>query len=506
MHSNKSQTIAKNTGFLYFRMLFNLAVTLYTSRVVLEVLGVEDFGIYNVTGGVIAMFFFLTTSLSSSTQRFLTFEMGREGEGKLERVFNVSFSIHMIIAGLIIILGETIGLWFVQNKLVIPEGRMHAALAVYHLSIVMAVLGIINVPFTALIIARERMNVFAIVSIVETCLRLLIVFVLLVIAYDKLILYAVLSGLVSFLIFLIYQVVCRKNFSESRLKKLIWDKDLFKQIGGFAVWVMNGNLAVMGYTQGLNILLNLFFGPSVNAARGIGVQVQNAVTGFSSNFQTSINPQITKSYASGDLAYMHKLIITGSKLSFLLLFMISLPIVIEANFVLNQWLVSVPEYSVSFVRLTLVIALITTLSHSLIVSVHATGKLRKFQLIEGTILLLIVPIAYWCLKLGYPPECVYVIHLLVAVVAQIARIVIVLPMINMSIMDYINKIVLRIIPSFFLAVLITVIPFYYMDENWLRLFMVCLAAGFSVVALSYTTALDTRERDVLTGLVKSFIK
>lgn len=505
MEPNKSKTIAKNTGLLYFRMLFNLAVALYTSRVVLEVLGTEDFGIYNVVGGVVGMFSFLTFSLSSATQRFITFELGRENTDELARVFNVSFSIHLIIAALILVLAETVGLWFVQNKLVIPEERMSAALIAYHISVVMAVLGILNVPFTAVIIARERMGIFAFVSVIDTLSRLLVVYILFVYAYDKLILYAVLLGLVSLATFLMYQFICRRRFPESRIKQLIWDKELFKEIGLFATLVLNGNLAVVGYGQGLNILLNIFFGPAVNAARGVAVQVQNAVTGFSSNFQASINPQLTKSYASGDLAYMHKLVVSGSKISFLLLFVISLPIILEANFVLNQWLVKVPEYSVDFVRMTLIIALIATLSSPLIVSVHATGKIKKFQLIEGTMLLMIVPVSYLFLKWGYSPLSVYGVHLVIMILTQAVRVCIVLPMIKMSIMDYIKKIVLRIMPSVFLAVAITLVPFYLMDENWWRLLTVGFVGLLSVASLSYGTALDSRERDLVNGLFRKVL-
>lgn len=494
MSSENSKRIAKNSFHLYMRMLFNLGVSLYTSRVVLNVLGVEDFGLFNVVGGVVAMFSFLNNSMAGATQRFLTYEIGKGEHGELGKTFNISVTIHLIIAVLVFVLGETIGLWFVYNKLVIPIERFSAALWVYHLSILTAFVSIVNVPYYGLVMAKERMDIFAYLSVLQTVLKLLIVFVLVFFGFDKLKLYAILTAGVTLLIFICYQTVCRKLFIESIVNKLIWEKARFKQMSTFALWVMNGNLAVVGYTQGLNVLLNLFFGPSVNAARGVAVQVQNAIMGFASSFQSSINPQITKSYAKRDLSYMHSLVFTSSKIGFFLLYMVALPILIETDYLLEIWLKNVPAHSVSFVRLILLTCLVTPFSNVMIVSVHATGKLKKFQLWEGTGLLLIVPVAYFVLKMGYKPEAVFIVHFIISVIIQGLRVYIIAPMIGMSILKYFKEVILRVIYVIPLAFLISCIPLNNLPVGWLRLLLSALFSGFSMMILVYFLGLNKQEK------------
>ena len=305
--SSNNKRIAKNTLLLYFRMLVTMAVSLYTSRVVLNILGVEDFGIYNVVGGIVAMFGFINGSMTSATQRYLTFELGQNNRAQLTKVFSTSLSIHGIISFLIIVLAETVGLWFLWNKMQIPADRMNAAFWVFQCSVAASVIMIMSVPYNAAIIAHERMSAFAYISIIEVSLKLLIVCFLRYFHTDKLILYAALIVIVQFLIRLCYSWYCNRHFNETKYR-WSWDKGLFKEMTGFASWNMFGSLAAITFTQGLNLLLNMFFGPVVNAARGIAVQAQTAIGQFSSNFQTALNPQITKSYATGDMEYMHGLI------------------------------------------------------------------------------------------------------------------------------------------------------------------------------------------------------
>lgn len=475
-------------------MLLSLGVSLYSSRIVLEVLGVSDFGIFNVVAGFVISFAFLNSSMAGATQRFLTFEIGKNNFQQLQKVFNVSISIHLLIAGIILVVGETIGLWFVCNKLVIPPERMEAALWVYHFSIFGLVLTILNAPFTAIIIAREKMNIYAYVSITEVFLRLFIIYALLIYDFDKLKLYGILTFTVTLITFFMYQIYCRKHFKESIIGKLIWDKPIFKEMAIFAGWIMNGNIAYMGYTQGLNILLNLFFGPVVNAARGISTQVQNAVNGFSSSIQASMNPQITKSYAIQDFEYMHKLLFTSSKLSFFLLFIISLPIFIEIDFILSIWLKEVPDHTSVFTRLTLLVTLLNTLSNPLIVSVHATGKLKKFQLWEGTILLLIVPISYLLLKMGFIPESVYIVHIIISILAQFARIIIVSPLIHLNKAAYFEKVVLKIIYVIPLSIVAPLFFHNFLAEGWSRLFTVGIISILSMTIIIYFVGLVDKER------------
>ena len=348
--SENNKRIAKNTLALYARMLFTMAVSLYTSRVVLNTLGVEDYGLYNVVGGFVAMFSFFNAAMASATQRYMNFELGRGDNARLHKVFCTSINIHAIISGVVLLLAETVGLWFVYTKLSIPPERFSAALWVYHASVLASVVMVMSIPYNAAIIAHERMGAFAYISVLEVTLKLLIVYMLVVTDIDKLKLYAVLMLLVQLLIRLIYGRYSGRNFAETHYRRM-WDGALFREMTGFAGWNLFGNIAAVAFTQGLNVLLNMFFGPTVNAARGIAVQVQNAIKGFCVNFQTALNPQITKSYASDDMAYMHKLIFTSSKFSYYLLLLLSLPVILETPVILKWWLGIVPGHTVAFVRL-----------------------------------------------------------------------------------------------------------------------------------------------------------
>ena len=390
--STNNKQIAKNTLLLYVRMLFMLVINLYTSRVVLNTLGVVDYGINNVVGGVIAMLGFLTGSLGAASSRYITYDLGKGDMAIMKKTFGNILSIHFILATIVLIVGETLGLWFVSTQLQIPPERETAAIWVYQFSIFSSVLAVISVPYNATIIAHEKMSAFAYISIADAILKLLIVYLLILIPYDKLIIYAILYFCIQAFDRIVYGIYCSQHFEETHTY-LRYDRSLFREIFLFAMWTMNGGLAVVGYTQGLNILLNIFFGPTINAARGIAVQVQSVCQQFCNNFQMALNPQLTKSYAQGNLDNMHRLVVKSSKFSFYILFFIVLPLMFEAEFVLKLWLGTVPEYTVTFLRLILVVGLLYTLSNPIIVSVHATGRLKKFQMIEGTMLLTIVPIA-----------------------------------------------------------------------------------------------------------------
>ena len=380
--SENNKRIAKNTLLLYIRMIFTMLISLYTSRVILNTLGITDFGIYNVVGGIISLLGFVTSSLGGASSRYITFELGKGNKNKLKKIFGNILSIHILFSIAIFILGETIGLWFFYNKLQIPLERFNAAFWVYQFSIFTSILSFISIPYNAVIIAHEKMSAFAYISIIDVILKLLIVYLLLIIPYDKLIIYSILFFCIQAFDRIIYGVYCSKHFEETHTKLQI-DKNLFKELFDFAFWTMGGNLACIGYTQGLNILLNIFFGPAINAARGIAVQVQSVVRNFCLNFQTAINPQITKNYAKKDLAQMHSLIQISSKYSFLLLYLISLPLILEAPIVLKWWLGIVPEHTINFLRIILCTSLVVSLSNPFLISIYATGMIKKFQIIEG---------------------------------------------------------------------------------------------------------------------------
>lgn len=443
-NNSNNKRIAKNTIVLYLRMIFILCVGLFTSRVVLNTLGVEDYGIYNVVGGFVTIFTFLNGAMSTATQRFITFELVK---GNLERqriTFSTAIIIHFALALIIFVFAETIGLWMLYEKLVIPEGRFTAAMWVYQLSIASCMLSIISLPYNAMIIAHEKMSAFAFISIMDVVLKLVIVYFLAIAPFDRLIFYAILLFGVQLLDRIIYGYYCSKKFEEAKFV-LAFDKSIFKEMGNIAGWSLFGNIAGVSYTQGLNLLLNMFFGPTVNAARGIAVTVQGVVTGFVSNFQMALNPQITKSYATNDLKRMHSLIYASSKFSYFLLFIIVLPIFIEADPILTIWLKLVPEHTIWFLRLTLCIMLVDTLANPLMISSQATGKVKIYQSVVGGTLLLIIPVAYLGLRLCCNPETVFVIHLIFALLAQLFRVCIMAPLIQMPIYEYINRVILRVI-------------------------------------------------------------
>lgn len=496
-NSTNNKRIAKNTLLLYMRTLFTMLVTLYTSRVVLNTLGVEDYGVYNVVGGVVAMFGFINGSMSSATQRYITFALGKGDMSQLRKVFSTALQIHVLIAALIVVLGETVGLWFMYTQMQIPTERMGAAFWVLQCSIVSTVVMIISVPYNADIIAHERMSAFAYISILEAVLKLAVVYVLVVFSYDKLILYAIMILGVQLLIRFCYSHYCNKRFDESKYRH-VWDKALFKEMTGFAGWSMFGNLSGVLYGQGLNMLLNVFFGPVVNAARAVSVQVQNAVQQFVGSFQTALNPQITKTYAKGEMDDMRKLMFRSARFSFYLLFFLSLPVLLETDFILTVWLKTVPENTVVFLRIMICTSLIYSLANPLIVANQATGKVWKYQAVCGTILLMILPVSYVFLKLGCPAYSVFVVHFVMESVAQLARMVMLRSLIGIRIRDYVKNIYIRVLSVVGLSVVVPLVVYFSMDETVFRFFLVCAVCLLSVGMVAYTVGLSSNE--------KSFVK
>ena len=495
-NSANNKRIAKNTLLLYVRMLFGMLVSLYTSRVILQTLGVEDYGVYNVVGGVISMFTFLNGAMSSATSRYITFEIGKGNIEQLKKVFSTSLQIHAIIALLIVILGETVGLWFLMNELVIPEGRMDAAMWVYQCSIVSCVVGIMSVPYNADIIAHEKMSAFAYISVLEIILKLAIVYLLVVLPFDKLKVYAVLVLMVGLLIRYIYTRYCHKHFEESHYIHRI-DKPLLKEMSSFAGWSFWGNLASILYTQGLNMMLNIFFGPVVNAARGIATQIQGVVQQFVGNFQMALNPQITKTYASGELNKMHSLMFRSARFSFMLLFFLSLPIMLETNYILTLWLGIVPENTVIFARIIIAISLIYTIANPCIIANQATGKVKLYQAVVGGLLLLILPISYIVLKMGAPAYSVFIVHFCVESVAQFARMYMLRNMIDLPLLSYVKNIYLPIMGVVVLSLVLPMLVYNNMQEGIIRLLAVGMTCVLSVAMTSLFIGITRNERTFL---------
>lgn len=496
LQPSNNQRIAKNTLMLYIRMLFTMGVSLFTSRVILQSLGVEDYGVYSVVGGIIAMFSFINGGMVSATQRFLTFEIGKGNMLQLKKVFSTSLQIHAIIALIIVLLGETVGLWFLYEKLVIPESRMTAAFWVYQCSIVASVVSIMSVPYNADIIAHEKMSAFAYISVLEVVLKLAIVYALYITPWDKLISYAVLILSVQLLIRFVYARYCSKHFEESHYHHHI-DKPLFKEMLSFAGWSFWGNLASILYTQGLNMMLNIFFGPVVNAARGIASQIQGVVQQFVSNFQMALNPQITKTYASGELDKMHSLMFRSARFSFMLLFFLSLPIMFETNYILTLWLGIVPEYTVIFARIIIAISLIYTIANPCVIANQATGKVKVYQTVVGGLLLLILPISYIVLKMGAPAYSVFIVHFCVESVAQFARMYMLRNMIGLPLLSYVKNIYLPIMGVVALSIVLPMLVYNNMQEGIIRLFAVGMTCVVSVAITSLFIGMTRNERTFL---------
>ena len=502
---SNNKRIAKNTLLLYFRMFLTMIVSLYTSRVVLNTLGVEDYGVYNVTGGVIAMFAFLNTAMSSATQRYITFALGKGDKRRLSVIFNTSMLIHALISLLVLFLGETVGLWFVLNKLVVPEGREVAAMYVYQCSILTSLIGVMSVPYNADIIANERMSAFAYISVLEVIFKLLIVFVLMLIPADKLIVYAVLVVFVQLLIRYIYVKYCSKHFEESKMQKTI-DKSLLKEMASFAGWSFFGNFACVLYGQGVNMLLNVFFGPVVNAARGIAVQVQGAVQQFAGSFQMAINPQIVKNYAFGDLQQVHSLMFRSSRFSFYLLFFLILPVLLETNYVLTLWLKIVPDDTVIFTQIMLSIVLLNPFSSPLTIANQATGKIKIYQVVVGTTLMSIFPISYVVLNFGAPAYSVFIVHFIIESVTILLRMVMLKKLIALSILDYIKNIYVRV---YIVLCLSPILPYYVrslMPEGIWRFITVGFLCVISVSLVIYILGLTKGERVLINSKISSIFQ
>lgn len=491
--SENNKRIAKNTLVLYCRTLFTMFVSLYTSRVVLDTLGVEDYGIYNVVGGVVAMFGFINGAMASATQRYITFALGQGDKVLLQTVFCTALQIHALVSVLIVILSETIGLWFMYTQMQIPADRMDAAFWVLQFSVVSMAGLIVSVPYNADIIAHEKMSVFAYISICETVLRLVVVYALTLSPYDKLVFYAFLILLLQIFICFCYIRYCNRRFEESRYR-YVWDKPLFREMTGFAGWSMFGNLSAVLFTQGLNMLLNVFFGPVVNTARAIAVQVQSAIQRFVGNFQFALNPQITKTYAQNEMHEMHKLMFRSARFSFYLLFFLSLPVLFETAFILKVWLTVVPADTVVFLRIIICTSLIYALANPLIVANQATGKVKKYQAVCGIILLMILPVSYVCLKLGCPAWSVFLIHFVMESIAQFARMVMLRPLIGIRIRDYFRNVYASVMAVVALSLFFPLVVFKSMDDTAFRFFVVSLVCVLSVGTVAYRIGLSKNER------------
>lgn len=474
-----NKRVAKNTLVLYFRMLFMMLIGLYTSRINLQSLGVEDFGIYNVVGGIVVMFSIINGSITASISRFLTFEIGTGNMEKLKKVFSTSVTIQIGISLLILLLAETIGLWFLNHKMVIPDSRMPAANWVYQFSIITFILNLISMPYNACIVAHEKMSAFAWITIYDAIAKLLIAWLTFIAPMDKLIFFSGFIVLIAFTQRMIYTSYCLHNFEECHYKFTI-DKELLKHMSGFAGWNFIGASSAILRDTGGNIIINLFCGPAVNAARAIANRINTAVLGFANSFMTAINPQITKSYASGEYEKMMGAIYEGAKFSFFLLLLLGLPVIMESEYIIHLWLGQVPEHTVLFVQLTILYAMSESISNPLVTAMLATGKIKNYQIVVGGLQMLNLPISYICLRLGCIPESVVIVAIILSQCCFAARIYMLRAMINLNAIDYVKKVYLRILSTLIITFILPVIVKYYMDDS--------LLSFFTILSISFISA------------------
>lgn len=484
-------------------MFIVMGVTLFTSRIILNALGVNDFGVYNVVGGMVALFGLISASLSASISRFITFELGTGNIKKLKQIFFTAVSIQLRMSILVFLIGGIIGFWFLNWKMNIADSRIVAANWVLFFSLLTLILNLVSVPYNAEIIAHEKMSAFAYVGIIEVCLKLGVAYSVYLFSDDKLIFYAFLIFLVSLIIRLIYGIYCTKNFEECK-GKVKYDKRIFKDMSGFAGWTFIGTSSAAIQRQGSNILLNIFYNTALNASYAIGQQVNGAITNFSINFLIALKPQITKSYSSGDNSRLLFLIYFGSKLSFFLLWIIGLIVLIHTDYILHIWLKDVPEYTAIFVKLFILFSLCEVLSDPMITAQAATGKIRNYQICVGGFRLLDIPLAYLLLKLNMPPYAVVYSSILISVGMLILRLLFLKSDINLNINRFLVEVVLRVIlvgvSSYFLtSYIVNLLP-----ETFLFFVLKALISIMVTILCIFIMGCNQKEKKIITKRVKMF--
>lgn len=504
--AENNKRIAKNTLILYIRMFFIMLISLYTSRIVLSTLGVEDYGIYNVVGGVIAMMGILNGAMSTSVQRFLNFETGAGDGERLRHTFCMSLNIYALFALVFVILAETIGVWFLNTHLTIPQERLSSANYVYQFSIFATAISLMNTPYNAAIVAHERMDIYAYTSILEVLAKLGGVYLLMVITFDKLIGYGLFLTSTSCLVALVYYIFCKRHFTECRYK-LYWNKSLFRQLFSFFSWNLFGSTAGVVKTEGLNILINIFFNPVVNAARGIACQINNVLMQFFNNFFTAVRPQIIKYYAQGNTVGMMDLVFRSTKYSFFLCLLVSLPVLIEAPYLINFWLGQTPEHAVIFTRLIITISVIEALAAPIMTAAHATGKIKFYQFSVGMIMILNIPISYCILRyFSHNAIIVYAVSLILTVIAFFVRLWVLKRLIDFSIRQYFKTIIMRIL---ILSVLSSLLPLglhLILERNFINCVTVIAVSVFSSCTIIYTLGMSGNEKATVMKIVRNKIK
>ena len=478
-----------------------MGVSLYTSRVVLNILGIEDYGVYSIIGGIVTLFSFFNSAMTSATQRFLAFDIGKNDLVKLKKTFNATLNIHIAIAILVLVLAETVGLWFVNHKLNLPLDRMVAVNWVYQFSVFTFLLGIIQVPYDALIVAREKMDIYAYMAIVEVFLKLIIVYLLVVFSYDKLILYAGLLFLVSFFVRMGHKQYCKWQYEESKYQ-FYFDKLFYKELLSYSGWSLFGNIAAVARGQGSNILLNLFFGTVLNAAYGISMQVQTIVQSFVINFQMAVNPQIIKKYAEANKEQFLKLIFQSAKFSYFLMFIVACPIIFNIDFILEVWLKKPPKCTAIFVTLSIISILIDCISGPLMIGAQATGNIKWYQITLGTLIFMCLPTSYLLLKKFDIPEIIFIVIIVVNAISLIGRLLFLKKIIDLDIKSFVIKVLLKILIVSMIIMAVDHFITFSNQNGYFNFFIKSTYLTIINMISIYFIGLNIKERN----LIKAFIK
>ncbi len=504
---SENRKIAKNTLSLYFRMFITLGVSLYTSRIVLNVLGVSDYGLYSLVGGIVTLMGFLNSTMAASTQRYLNYESGKKNpDRRLREVFGTSQFIHLLMAAIILLIAETIGLWFLNSHVNIEAGRVAAANWIYQCSVLTFIISILSVPYNAAIIANEKMSAFAYISIFDVVLKLLAVFCLELFQGDKLIIYGVFMLLISLAVRSVYSLYARRNFPECRIGPKP-DMGIFKEMISFSAWTVMSHLSVVLRLQGVSVLLNIFFGSVLNATQGIANQVNSAVNGFVLNFTQALNPQIVKSYAAGEIGRTRSLVMYGCRLSFFLLLFFCLPILLEADIILKIWLKDVPSYTSVFVRLVLIQSLVESFSGVLSTAQAATGKVKTYHMTLSSIGLMNLPLSFLFLVNNFEPYTVVYVAIILSLTISIVRLLFLKKSIKLSLKEFATSVVLRCLIVSGFSLLIPVYLHYRLPTNLPNSLAICIAAFLSVLITVFALGLAKNERLALSKeILKKFGK
>lgn len=497
-----NKRIARNSIFMSIRMVIVLCITFYTTRIVLSVLGIEDYGVYNVVCGFVSMFGFLSTSMSNGIQRFFNYELGRNGEEGANQVYNTAILIQILIVIALLILIEGIGMWYLNNKIVIPKDRIYAAKWIFQFAIIGFSFNIIQAPFSAAIMAHEKMDFYALLSILDAILKLGIVFVVPFILGDNLIIYGFLFALINILNFCLSLFYARINFSEIRLKRK-FHKDMFFAMLGFSGWNFFGSFAGVMKEHGMNLVLNLFFGPVVNAARGVAQQINGGLQAFVQNISIPIRPQVIQSYAKEDYARCIKLTFCLSKLSCCLIYFFSLPIILEINYILHLWLGNnIPEHTNTFVVIVILITYVNNLNAPVSAIIHASGQMKNYQTTTSFISLLCIPSAYILLKLGCAPEVALLMILLFGAISQFAALRILQGIVSFEFSVYLHQVLKPLMFLVICTFVFPLIPLHFMEESLFRFVLILVISFLSIGLGIYYLALDNSERNLINVLIK----